>query len=573
MTTETQTVVLAPGTLVTVAARYDEDDTRTFELVEQIYPPPGVVVSDTEIYSGVYVWKCAEVIKIGPGAVEGRSLEQYAVKFYNPTRVTQLDIPEEERADFFFNTEDYMDRQIRGLSPALAEIVGVAFARLAPGTAAGDYDQAQGIGLRRFSVITTPNDSTDFLAVKNNLIVTKEDLGEVPLGMQYLLRVAMSQLCEALDTMHISGVYHQDIKTENMVLGSTGGWSFEESVKVWNRLVEDKYRLGVSGFRSDDNPWSRDIDTNVLNLAGSIALEMLKIVAGRVPDGTSLGQEDLDGTSKRRERDDDDDDDDILVVDGREVIVISDSDDESPDRKRARGLGVRLGEEVSGEEIRDDLSFTKLEEFKRVLRYLVPWAEEVKGSLVAMLIDFDRGRSMNAIADMTTIGVDGTLSTLDPWRIVTQGDPDLYEFAPSTPQQQLRAAFHGSDLWSMGITMYEMANLSNPFDENEPNQIAAAFGNNVPQANLQKIINLIVQANTPRGQNGEIPAPGLDEETYKRVCQLFTRLGTGSLEPNALINETMGWDVIRPLLSFRLSDRYSDPMSSIVEGLTLPPTP
>lgn len=537
-----ETIELAANTCVTVRARYDADkETRTFELVEQIYPPDGEPVS-REPYSGVYVWKCVEIIRVGE--TRGRSPQQYVVKFYDPDRATQLDVPEEEKADFYFNTEDYMDRQIRGLSPALAEIVGVGLARLAPGTPAGDYDTEEGIGVRRFAVITTPNDSTDFLAVKNNLVVTKEDLGEVPLGMQYLLRVAMSQLCEALDTMHVAGVYHQDIKTENMVLGASEGWSFEQSVDAWNQLVAPKYRLGIMGFRSDDTPWSRDIDTQVLNVAGSIALEMLKIVAGVVPDGTTLTEANLTSTPKRRDRD---------------------SDEDDPEPKRARGLSARVGQEASAEELRDDLTLTQGEELRVVLGSLVPWAMTVQGGLRAMLIDFDRGRSMNAIADMTTIGVDGTISTLDPWRVVTDGNPDLYDFAPSTPQQQLRAALHGSDLWSMGITMYEMANLSNPFDAKKANEVLAAFADArglLTDQELAAITTSVV----------ENSAQGFTMEAYKDMCAVFTRKGRGSLRPSALIDETMGWEVIRPLLSFRLSDRYGVPMRDIVKGLKMAPT-
>lgn len=551
MANETQIVTLDPRpsdeprepTRVFVAARYDEEETRTFELVEQIFPVNDVPVSED---TGVYVWKAVEIVEVAPG-VEGPSLQQFAVKFYNPDRQSQLDIPEEDKADFFFKTEDYMDQQIRGLSPGLAEIVGIGLAKLDDRTPAGQDDAAQGINLRRFAVITTPNNSTDFRVVQNNLILTMEDLGSVPLGMQYLLRVAMAQLCEALDTMHVVGVYHQDIKTENMVLGSTPGWSFEQSVDAWNQIVDDpRYRLGISGFRSDDTPWSRDIDTNVLNLAGSIGLEMLKIIAGVVPDGTTLADTDLLSTPKRRERPDS-----------------PGPDEDDPESKRRQLLSVRVGEETSGEELRDVLGIIKRTEFERVLGFLVPWAVAMEGSLVAMLIDFDRGRSMNAIFDMSTVGVDGTISTLDPWRVITDGNPDLYDFGPSTPQQQLRAAFHGSDLWSMGITMFEMANLFNPFDSTVSGDVRAAFPDSVPRVNLENIVDLVVGSNN---------AQGLDLPTFERVCRQFARLGTGSLEPSVLIDPTMGWDVIRPLLSFRVSDRYETPMKVIVEGLRLAPT-
>jgi serine/threonine protein kinase len=514
------------GELLVAESLADPEKTRTFQLVRQLSPPILPDGTDKDIGSEVIVWAVQDV----------DSEREYVVKFYNPKRQTTIAAATQDTTDFFFATERFIDDQLRGINASITEIEATGVIRFDSSSAKGRSDAAAGITDRRFAIITTPFRSNDFSQLLDDLIELENKTGSVPMYVQYLVRVAASQLLTALDAMHEAGVTHQDIKVENMVIGGPASWNvstaeskFREHVALWNVLTDQNVPL--DGFQhGNESRWTRP---QYNSLSTAIALAM----AGDL--GQGMGDMDLQDPGNKR----------------------SGEGGDEPDPKRPKPLSAPL--------MGDDLEQAKLK-----------WARAVAGDMFPMLIDFDRSRSMNDIPDLGNIGIDGTVQTIDPWRFITGGEIAAYEFGPSPLHQQVRAALQGSDLWSMGITLFELANLYNPFlttADPDPNvqdpaaDVLRAFDDSgLPPDVLDEFVQGILAANTsdPDGSLNR-----LTEETFAPLAELLRVTPDGSTRPSmSMIGNTdypvdPAWEAVRPLLSFRVSDRYRVPLSEIAAAL------
>lgn len=228
--------------------------TRTFELIRLL---SGKVVSKADIEANpvstkplVIVWRVVEVLNNGE---EG---EEFVIKFYNPERTVVRSIGSTEGTslgnldiNFFFDQEIYINTQIRGTQDVV-KIIG-------DGTVRGMYEtRADGIAVdseptRKFVIQSTSKGSWDLLVVTRLLNVLFPDVR--PKCIQLAQLKVVVDMCSALDKLHRKQVYHQDIKPENVVVGSKS--KLENIIREWNARFGTSWTMDqvTNPERFDDN--------------------------------------------------------------------------------------------------------------------------------------------------------------------------------------------------------------------------------------------------------------------------------------------------------------------------------
>ena len=261
------------------------------------------------------------------------------------------------------------------------------------------------------------------------------------------------------------GMYHQDIKMENVVVGMRQGWDSKNFTKRWNEYH------GIEDQAEHEN-------LSVFDLA-------------------------------------------ILLA--------------TPMSKKFKGLG----EGVSGKRKRDDNAEAAMR-----------WAVEASEFLHTMVIDFDRSVSMSSIPRLDDIKIDGTAGIIDPLRVVTEGVISEYKFAPSTPQQMVAAALYGGDLWSLGVLCFDVINNTSITNLRF---IEKTF-TDLPGVDQDSIIEILEKITDE------------DEAMHNHISQILARQESGGVTMR-VNSEVEAWDVLSPLLSYRLSDRYSTDLTTMASEL------
>lgn len=213
---------------------------RTFQLTRPLSGDVVTVEIATQgIFAEVIVWEIREIITrevlIDNDRTSVTDLgETLVVKFYNPGRTVIRNIGNANtNIDFFYDQENYISRNLEDVQGIVKIVATGLVDELQNENGMSDVSPA-----RRFVVQTTLVGSRDLLKL-SNLIQERGIRGQqgLPMYVQVALAKVFQDIMVTVDKMHLRGKMHQDVKQENIVIGSPAEWDPEQTIEEWNELT------------------------------------------------------------------------------------------------------------------------------------------------------------------------------------------------------------------------------------------------------------------------------------------------------------------------------------------------